>query len=425
MEGGKIVARYLDSNFLHGIADKFGTPFYLYDAKTIRDNYRALKVALYNEVEIFYSIKANPNLTLCSFLKQSGANAEVCSLLELETAIRAGFAPQNIIFVGPAKSQKEIQKALEIGIYALICESFNELNRIMQLANKMDIQPSIIFRINPDFVCKSAPLKMGGKPSQFGIDLAEFIEHIPLIKSLPFKIKGIHIYNGTRIINAHAIHENMAAILQLAVELEKLIGYQLEAIDIGGGLGVPYFDNEKELDLKLFAKLMKTLLTSFRSNHPQKRIILESGRFLVASSGVFVSSVVDKKISKNEEFLIIDGGINCHLSAVGIGTIVKRNFPIKLFKKNNKHQPMHCYQITGPLCTPGDLVGKDVQLEKAEIGDLIAISMSGAYGPTASPGLFLGHGFPNEILFDEGRLYLIRESDSVNDMLAKQKGPIF
>lgn len=407
------------------VAHEFGTPCYVYDAAILRRNYTQLSKALGGTVQIFYSLKANPNRTLCSLLKAEGAGADVSSLLELETALSAGFAPENILFVGPAKSDEELLACIRHKIKAIVCESFNEFERIQKIAKALGQVPALIFRINPDFVCQDALLKMGGRPSQFGIDLTEFRACLPELKQLSFKIKGLHIYNGTRILDPKVVAENTASIFALASELEAALGYDFEVVDIGGGLGIPYFDNEKCFDIAAFGALIQPVIEAFSATHPTTSVVMESGRYLVGTAGLFLSRVVDQKASKGEDFLITDGGTNCHLAAVGMGGLVKRNFPIQLLSEHPATPTEKIYQITGPLCTPGDLVGKNVALSCAQIGDVIMILHSGAYGPSASPILFLGHGYPTEVLLEEGCAVLIRKHDSVEDMLRNQVGPIF
>jgi diaminopimelate decarboxylase len=405
----------LDGVSLNNIAAKYGTPFYVYEAGSIRHQFERLTTALGSETDLFYSFKANPNPAICEILKELGAGAEVCSLTELEIALKCGFSKDNIIFVGPAKSDNELLQCIQHNIYAIVVESLDELFRIRELAKLCSNKVSVLLRINPNFSVKNALLKMGGKPSQFGIDYAELCAHEREIMAIEqIQIRGIHIYNGTRILDADAFLDNTTRILMLAKELMTKWKITFECIDIGGGFGIPYFDHEQEFCVSTLKNRLPQLVENILGKNTEFRIIVESGRFLVAPAGMFVTKIISMKSSKGSEFLIVDGGMNCHMAAAGMNSPLKRNFPILLLKEGFC---THEYQIAGPLCTPGDVLGQNVLLPEAKIGNLIGILKAGAYGPTASPTLFLSHGFPAEILIDQGIPYLIRKRDGCKDIL--------
>ncbi len=406
---------------LQEVAKKFGTPLYVYDRMEIEENYAALKKACADHVDIFYSLKANPNLAISAALNKLGAGAEVCSGLELQSALLAGYLPENILFVGPLKKPNEILYALEKKIYAIVCESKEELNYINELAKTRRVVANVAIRINPSFAVRDASLKMGGVPSQFGIDQQDVFKNKKFfLKKNSVNIIGIHVFNGTRILQAEKFFENTKNIFALSDELANEWGMDFSMLDIGGGIGVPYFKNETDFNMQELNKLMPPFVMNYKKQHPKMRIILESGRYLVATAGVLISRIDCIKISKNVPFLITDGGMNCHLTAAGYGSVLKRNFPITLLTKS-KSKKSRSYHITGPLCTPADVIGREVILTEAKVGDYIVIAASGAYGPTASPVLFLGHGHPAEILLDQDKVKLIRERDVADDFFRKQK----
>lgn len=371
-----------DKEMLLEAATKFRTPFYFYSAEIVQSVFQLLKNSLPKNVDIFYSIKANPNIAICQELRNLGACAELCSLYEINAAIYAGFEPRNIIFVGPAKSNKEIEKCLELGIYAIICESVTEYHRISDIAKQYNKTARVALRINPSHISKTALLKMGGKPSQFGMDEEIIFKNKDYFLTMPnIQLIGIHIYNGTRILNAETIIENTNYILNLTRKIQTEWQVQFEMVDIGGGLGVPYYDNEQELNLNVLRSGLQPLVDNYRKDFPNTRVILESGRYLIAKAGFFVSQVVDIKTSKNENFIITDGGSNCHMAASGMGSLIKNNFPIEVFSRNQdiSHSSLAIekYNITGPLCTPGDLIGKQVSLPKLSIGDYVIVKIQG------------------------------------------------
>jgi diaminopimelate decarboxylase len=402
-----------------GIAETFGTPFYLYDGECLKENYNTLKRCLPEFVDVFYALKVNPNVSLCSLLRSQGANAEVCSLAELEISIKAGFLPKDIIFLGPGKNEREIRRALELDIFALVIESREELKRASEIAEELGKIANVAIRINPNFAADAAPLKMGGRPTHFGLTQDEVMRDFSQLADTPnIHIRGLHVYNGSRILEAKAVYENTQNILNLFRQISEQHNYHFDMVDVGGGMGVPYFEKETPLDSLDMERLMKPLFNEFREKYPDVRIIMESGRYIAATSALFVTRVNSIKESHGKKFAICDGGTNCHLSAVGLDSVVKRNFPI--FNLSNRDQTVtDCYQVAGPLCNPDDLLARKVDLPVISVSDLLAVSASGAYGPTASPTLFHSQGYPAEVLIESGETYLIRKRDQPEDIIER------
>jgi diaminopimelate decarboxylase len=411
----------LDDNIIKNAAEQFGTPLYLYDGDQISETYGGLKSKLPAAIDIFYSMKANPLLGINQLLHWQGACCEVCSAAELLVALKAGFSPHNIIFVGPGKSTEELVLCIKNKIYAIVCESLEELNQLNELAEKYNIRCSILIRVNPDFAVDNAPLKMGGKPTQFGIDLAWLKQHP--IKASDYSwlnILGIHVYNATRILHAQAVINNVERILVLADELANAWSLTFSCVDFGGGFGIPYFADESSLDIQFVAEGIFAPVERYLKKYPQTRLILESGRYLVGISGMLVARVLTVKSSHKENFVITDAGLNCHMAATGIGSFVRRNFPIHLIKQNTVRNDEQEYNITGPLCTPGDVMAKKIKMLAVEPGDFIVIKNSGAYGSSASPGRFLSHGFPAEVLIHNKKFSLLKRRETVDDILSTQ-----
>lgn len=402
------------------LAREYGTPHFVYDGDLLRSQYGDLRRHLDPAMEMFFSLKANPNISICRLLSSLGARAEVSSLTELVTARRAGVEPQNIIFLGPGKSIAELTACIEENIYAIVCESFEELRVLDGLARERGVRAPVALRVNPNFAVKGSRLTMGGKPRQFGIDQDQLMNSRDLIGEYPgLHFIGIHAYMGTRILDEEVVLENTSRIFAMAEELSAALGIRLDMVDIGGGLGVAYFDNERDLDPALLASRLNPQIAEFRQRHPGTRLIMELGRYLTAPSGTYVVSVRYVKESMGERFAVADGGTNHHMAAVGVGSFVKRNFPLELLNRPAEGD-IGPWQITGPLCTPNDTIGKNVALPVLRAGDLLGVRRSGAYGPTASPVHFLSHGYPAEILIDGGRAFLIRSADTVEDLLARQ-----
>jgi diaminopimelate decarboxylase len=404
-----------------GIAARYGTPTYVYDGDWLVRNLTRLRAELHPSLEVFYSLKSNPNRGVYDVLRAAGARAEVSSLAELRTVLAAGTDPGHIVFLGPGKSEEEIVACVEAGIYAVICESFAELERIDWVAGSRGMRQRVLLRINPACSTTGSRLTMGGKPRQFGIDEASVTAAGEALTRRHADVAGIQVYMGTRILDPDVIGKNTAYIFDLAERVALATGIRLEAVDIGGGLGVAYFDGENDFDLVALAKQLNPLVERFATAHPGTRLIMESGRYLTACCGTYLMRVRDIKRSMGESFAITDGGTHHHMAAVGIGSFVKRNFPVhSLSRRPAADVPAGRWNIAGPLCTPNDTVAKGVRLPELAVGDLIGIGRSGAYGPSASPGYFLSHGYPAEVLVMRGRSYLVRSRDTVDDVLAKQ-----
>ncbi len=399
------------------LARAYGTPLFVYDGQTLRDQYQRLRDNLHPAVEIFYSLKANPNVSVCALLRSLGARAEVSSLVELMTARQAGVAGRDIIFLGPGKSEAELAACLDHAVHAIVCESFGELAIIDRLAGARGIRADVALRVNPSFSVTRSRLTMGGRPRQFGIDVDQLLattDRFPHVR-----IMGVHAYLGTRILDAQSIVDNTVRILALAEELATRLDFPLELVDVGGGLGVAYFDDEPDLDAELLTRLLHPPVDAFVARHPRTRLIMELGRYLTAPCGLYLVRVRYVKTSMGQHFAVTDGGTNHHMAAVGVGSFVRRNFPIRLVSRIDE-PAAEPWQLCGPLCTPNDTIGKDVPLPSVHPGDLVGILQSGAYGLTASPGLFLSHGFPAEVLVDGGVPYLVRERDLPEDLLRQQ-----
>ncbi|MGO4422299.1 alanine racemase, partial [Streptomyces sp. MCAF7] len=229
------------------LADHYGTPLYVYDGELLAGAVRSLAVALPRPVEIFYSLKANPNSSVCSLLFAHGAHAEVSSLVELRTARTAGARPENIIFLGPGKNADDIRACVQSRVYAIVCESWEELELIEATARQAGLRQRVLLRINPAFGGAGSRLAMGGKPRQFGIDEEQVLAAKDRLSALTHAVPlGVHVYLGTRILDAAAVVENTAQVLALAERIAAATGIELEAVDVGGGLGVAYFENEQD-----------------------------------------------------------------------------------------------------------------------------------------------------------------------------------
>lgn len=411
----------MDNKMIVEILKEYGSPMYLYNAAVIQKQYMKLKSSLPQRFEIFYSMKANPLLGICQLLKSYGSRIEVASEGELHTSLAAGFPVQDIVFTSPGKTVDELAYAIDKDIYSINVESFAELEIIEKIAQEKSKKANISFRINPDYNAFGAGIKMSGGSTQFGIDYEQLMEGIDTVFLNPhINLIGIHVYMGTQILNADNIVSIMDKIFEMALSIQARSGIHLEFIDLGGGFGIPYFTNDHQLDLLALKSGTDKVWHKYRDRFCNTRIAVESGRFLLAESGLFFSKVLYCKHSKNQAFIVCDGGSNFHANSAFLGRHIRNNFPMSILGREK--EPLFETTVVGPLCTPADVIGQKVMLPKAEPGDYLVVEKSGAYGLTNSPLMFLSHPQPAEILVHDDAVYVLRERGKKEDFLEKQKG---
>jgi diaminopimelate decarboxylase len=383
---------------LSQLAQRVGaTPFYAYDRQLITDRVALLRKYLPPEVQIRYSMKANPMPAVVQHLAAIVDGIDVASVGELRVALDTPILPGQISFAGPGKKDNELSCAIASGV-TLNMESEQEMERIAILGQHLGICPKVAIRVNPNFELKSSGMKMSGGAKQFGVDA----EHVPSMLARMHRLKldfeGFHIFCGSQNLNAAAIQEAQEKTIQLGLSLAKQASFPIRLLNIGGGFGIPYFPGDKELDLKSVCKNLHRLINETKKHAPNTRIEIELGRYIVAESGIYVCRVLERKISRKRVFLITDGGLHHHLAASGnFGQVIRKNYPVVVGNKVVGHE-RESVTVVGPLCTPLDLLADEVEMAKADVGDLIVVFQSGAYGLTASPTRFLNHPAPVEVL---------------------------
>lgn len=411
----------MDINRKLEILKTYQSPMYLYDAGVIQKQYTKLKSSLPEQFEIFYSMKANPLLGICQYMKSLGSRIEVASEGELHIALAAGFPVKDIIFTSPGKTYDELAYAIDKEIYSINVESFAELEIIQEIAQRKSVKVNVSIRINPDCDVSGAGMKMSGVPTQFGIDYKELMKNINILLQAPnVNFIGIHVYMGTQVLDANNIISSMSDVFRMALDIQAKAGTELKFIDLGGGFGVPYFKCDQELDLYALKSGVNKIWGEYRDKFRNARVAVESGRFLVAESGQFLTKVLYCKTSKDRSFVVCDGGSNFHANSAFLGRHVRNNFPMSILGKEN--EPVFETTIVGPLCTPTDVIGQRVMLPETEPGDYLVVEKSGAYGLTNSPVMFLSHPQPTEILVLDNTAHVLREHGKKEDFIEKQKG---
>jgi diaminopimelate decarboxylase len=380
------------------LADRIGrTPFFAYDRRLITERVALLRRHLPDNVHLHYAIKANPMPAVVQHLVPLVDGFDVASAGEMMTALDSGMSAARIAFAGPGKSDSELCQALAAGILVEI-ESEGELRRLSSIAKHRGYSPRISIRINPDFELKGSGMRMGGGPQQFGVDVERVPDFLKALAAEGHSLEGIHIFAGSQNLRADLIIQTQSKIVDLALDIAERVSEPLRYLNIGGGLGIPYFPKDQALDLAKIGDHLRSLVDRVADRQPQAHVILELGRYIVGEAGLYVCRVIDRKQSRGEVFLITDGGLHHQLAASGnFGQVIRRNYPLSIGNKFNSG-PTEIASVVGCLCTPLDLLGDRCELPVAEVGDLVVVFQSGAYGLTASPSAFLSHPAPIEVL---------------------------
>ncbi len=382
------------------LAATYGTPLYIYDASILRHRLAILRDAVPDRVDIYFSIKANPNPAVASIFVTEGAGVEIASGAEFLRARDAGCPSSRILFAGPGKTAAELAMVIEHGIGEIHVESDDEITRLIEIGRPVHVA----VRVNPLAEASGGAMRMGGQASPFGIDEERVEEVIQRVQEAPnLTFSGLHMFAGTQILKADVLVGQWRHALELAIRISESVGLPIAQLDLGGGLGVPYFSNEKPLDLDVVTELSSALFAEL-GDHPaiaDTQIVLEPGRFLAGPGGIYVGRATTVKKSRDKTFVVTDAGMHHHLAASGnLGQVIKRDYPVINVSRAGESHDMAA-TVVGPLCTPLDtLARKGTMPAQTATGDLIAILQSGAYGLSASPVGFLSQPMPAEVLID-------------------------
>jgi diaminopimelate decarboxylase len=380
------------------LADLAGdTPLFVYDSAMLTARVAEWRTAMPAEVQLHYAMKANPYAPLLAYMAGLVDGFDVASGGELKAALASGMAAGDISFAGPGKRDRELEAAITVGA-TLNLESAGEASRALSIADRLGLTPSLAVRVNPDFDLKGSGMKMGGGAKPFGVDAAEVPALVRRLIVAGADWQGFHIFAGSQALDAAAIADTQAQTVALAGRLADDIGAAPPLVNLGGGMGVPYFPGDKPVDVVTVGAALADTLAHRAAVLENSRFAMELGRWLVAEAGVYLTRVVDRKTSHGETFLVTDGGLHHQLAASGnFGTVIRRNYPIAVANAFDA-APVETVSVVGCLCTPLDRLGDQVALPHADVGDLIAIFQAGAYGASASPATFLGQGPAREML---------------------------
>ena len=373
------------------------TPFYAYDRRLLTQRVMQLRAALPAGIHLHYSVKANPMPALVQHMAGLVDGCDVASAGELKVALDTPLDPGAISFAGPAKGDAELAQAIAAGV-TISLESEREAERAAAIGESLGIQPRVLLRINPEFEMKSSGMRMGGGAKQFGLDAEQAPRVLRRLGGLGLAFLGLQIFSGSQSLKAEAIVQAQVCTFELALRLAEHAPGPIATLNIGGGFGIPYFPGDAPLELAPIADNLSHWLPRVAAGLPEARVVLELGRYLVGEAGVYVTRVVERKVSRGQVFLLTDGGMNHHLAASGnLGQVIRKNYPVAIGNRMDSPE-REIASVAGPLCTPLDLLADRMELPCAETGDLVVVFQSGAYGLSASPTGFLGRAVAAEVL---------------------------
>lgn len=388
----------IDGHKVSALVEQSGsTPLFVYSAQMLRRKVAALRMAMPQRVAIHYAVKANPFASILRVMSELVDGFDIASAGELALVQAAGIAPKLISFAGPGKRNAELEAAIIAGV-TLNLESEGEFERALAIAGRLGATPRLAVRVNPDFDLKGSGMKMGGGAKPFGIDAERVPVLVRKIIASGAEWRGFHIFAGSQALDAAAIIETQRQTLELAARLAEDSGAALPHCNLGGGFGIPYFPGDTALDITSIGSALGEQLDRLPDALAETQFCIELGRYLVGEAGVYLTRIVDRKLSHGEIYLITDGGLHHQLAASGnFGTVVRRNYPVAIASRFDA--PIEeAASVVGCLCTPLDRLADKAGFPRAEVGDLVAVFCAGAYGATASPAMFLGQGPAGEML---------------------------
>lgn len=416
--GGSPEELYCDGVPAAQLAEKYGTPLYVYCAATIRHHYRVLEQA-YESAEtaplICYSVKANSNLGVLRLLAEQGAGFDVVSGGELARVLEIGGDPKRIVYAGVGKTEPEIRQAIEAEILLFNVESESELRRISACAVELGAEVGVAVRINPDVDPKTHRyITTGKRENKFGVDLAGARRTFEVGRDLPgVSVRGVHVHLGSQITEIDPYVTGIGRVLDF-VKSEGDLVPDLEWLDMGGGFGVHY-RGEEGRPADQFAQAILPLLVG-----SGLKLILEPGRFIMANAGSLLTRVITIKRSGGRRFAICDAGMN-DLLRPSLYEAYHRIWPVRGGGPESPRD-LELTDVVGPICESGDFLALDRELPSFSEGDLLAVSTAGAYSFTMSSN-YNTRPRPAEVMVDGAEARLVRRRESLDDLLGPERDP--
>ncbi len=391
---------------LQSVAADYGTPAYVYSRVAFTRHYLAYQHALGSHPGmICYAVKANSNIAVLNVLAKLGAGFDIVSVGELERVVRAGGNPQRVVFSGVAKTAAEMRRALALGIYCFNVESRSELARLNQVAGDMGLRAPVSLRVNPDVDANTHPyISTGLKENKFGVDIEQAVDIYQYAASLEhLHIKGVDCHIGSQLTEIDPFLDALDRVLRLIDRLGDT-GITIDHLDLGGGIGVVYND-ETPPSIADYIAAVKDKISDRNLS-----LSFEPGRSIAANAGVLLTTVEFLKPTDHKNFAIIDAGMNDNIRP-SLYQAWQGVLPLQEASTAESAR----WDLVGPVCETGDFLAKDRELALSE-GDVLALMSSGAYGFTMSSN-YNSRGRPVELMIDRDKVHVIRERESVDDLL--------
>ncbi len=407
---------YIDGVAATELAKKFDTPLYVISERRVRDNYNRLRDALaanYDRIRIYYAVKANSNLAVLRALEKAGAYLDVVSPGEVSIAFATGFTPNRIMFTGTSVRTDEIEFLINSEVTVNV-DSLSQLERHL----KLQIPKILSFRVNPEIGAgMHSHVITAGKQSKFGLWEAEALKAYEIAKKAGVESFGIQMHVGSGVLDPVSFVRALERLLDTAKKVHKTVGIEFAFIDMGGGLGVPYKPEEKDLDLNSLSdkvlSLFKTRVEEDELGNPV--FCVEPGRYLVADAGVLLTAVNTVKITPYKKFIGVDAGFNTLVRPTMYGSY----HHIVVANRLNALEEELC-DVVGPICESGDALAKDRRMPFVQEGDLLAVLDAGAYGYSMS-SQYNARPRAAEVLVKEATYKLVREREKLDDLVRGQR----
>ncbi len=386
---------------------KTHTSFYLYRQAVIREETNRLK-ANFPNVTFLYSMKTNPHPLVVQTIFDQGFGVDAASLAEAKAGANYGMPARMIQYSAPGKTMPEIEEAL--GFATLIADSAGEVQRIQDAAAARGMVAEIGVRLNPDFTFYSET----GVPSKFGIDVAHALELLPAWNALPnIKIVGIHVHSRSQELDTDIICRYYEHMFDLASRFQAALGHPLEFVNLGSGIGIPFAPEDAPVDVARLGQHLSAQIQAFADRLPDARIFIETGRYASGKAGLYVTTVVDKKVSCGKTFVLLAQTLNGFIRPSIIPFVMsfaKDEFPAAnepLFTKRGAftYTPLRqceddtteTINLVGSLCTAQDIVAANITLPTLQVGDLMVINNAGSYAASITPFQFSSHTPPAQL----------------------------
>lgn len=415
--------KYINGHFcceharVEDLARKFGTPLYVYSYQTLVDHYRKLADAFSSlKPLICFSVKANSNLAILRSLVAQGAGLDIVSGGELFRALKAGCPPERIVYASVGKTDAEIEAAIRKNILFFNVESLPELENIDRIAKKLDKKVRLALRINPDVAPKTHKFITTGKlTNKFGIDFGTAQKIMYGYSGLTHaRIKGVHIHIGSQITDGAPFVEAIKKVAGFISQLKNR-GIAIEYLNIGGGLGIVYDQENPQTAVKYAKKVIPLLKKT------GLKIIMEPGRFVVGQSGILVTRVLYIKKTPLKKFVIVDGGMN-DLIRPALYDAYHKIIPVSMAAGRSGKKEI--VDVVGPICESGDFFAKARSLAQVREGDYLAVMSAGAYGFSMASN-YNSRRRPAEVLVNAHKAYLIRKRECYEDLIRNEVVPPF